>query len=713
MTASIKELSHQLISKVKQYNNELDENLLQHALDFGTEAHKNQKRKSGEPYFTHPIEVAIILADYNLDTDSIITALLHDTVEDTEVTLKDLEKHYGKNVAKLVDGVTKLTQLELKHSKQSENFRKLLVATADDLRVLLIKLADRLHNMQTIQHFTNYDKKLRIANETMDIYAPLAERIGMQKIKDELQDLSFQVLYPDVRQSIINRLDYLKSKGQVQVDNILTELQTHMNAAKIKNAKVVGREKRPCSIWNKMKRKNVGFEQLSDIFAFRVFVDKPEHCYKALGIIHTKYHAIGEHFRDYISTPKPNGYQSLHTTIMGPQKQVIEVQIRTYKMHEVAENGFAAHWSYKQNREISKDGKQYRWIRDVMDILGHSENPEEFLENTKMSMYHDQVFCFTPRGDLIPLIKGSTPVDFAYAVHSDVGRTCVGAKVNGSVVPLRRVLDNGDQVDILTSSEATPNPIWDNFVATGKAKSEIRKYIRSSQNTQYISLGKSILSKYFKSKGKVLRKNDISTIIDKFNLKDEEELNLQIGNGTLDRAEVYNKIHPDGFGTTVLKALRFTKEQKKEQPIPIKGLVPGMAMHFNECCHPIPGDKIIGIMTAGKGVTIHTIDCETLENFTNTPERWLDVTWDTASKQSTFNGRIKVIIAHEKGTLAKLTNHLAAEDTDIKNLKITNRNHDFFEMILDIEVKDLNQLNNAIASLRSLHIIHSVERMTH
>lgn len=707
-----------LHSKIAEYMPDYDKALIDRALKFGEKAHEGQKRASGEDYFTHPIEVATVLTELKLDEASIITALLHDTVEDTDVTQEDLEKEFGATVAKLVDGVTKLTKLELKSDsdsvKQAENFRKLLVAMSEDIRVLLVKLADRLHNMRTIQH-VRQQKRKRIGQETMDIYSPLAERIGIQQIKDELQDLSFGVLYPDVRESIINRLKFLRQKGEKGVKRTLTEIRKKLKEEGVE-AQMKWREKKPCSIWNKMERKNISFEQLADIVAFRIFVNDTSECYQVLGILHSNYHVVPDRFRDFISTPKANGYQSLHTTIIGPERQPIEIQIRTYEMHETAELGVAAHWGYKQGEELAKEGKQYRWIRELLDILSHSSNPEEFLENTRLEMYHDQVFCFTPRGDLIALPRGATPVDFAYSVHSGIGSTCTGAKVNGRIVPLKYQLQNGDQVEIIRSKDQTPSPAWERFVVTGKARAEIRKFVRSRRREEYLSLGQTILRKFFAKQGKDLKDEKVlEPALSRFNKKTIEDLYSEVGEGLLTRQQIFNAVYPDHEKEQQRKKSFFffsrgESKDKKEEAIAIRGLVPGMAVHFAGCCHPLPGDKIVGIVTTGKGVTIHTHDCETLQNFADTPERWIEVSWEDESGDEIHIGRLKVILSHESGALATVTNVIAQDMGNITNLKIVNRSQDFFELIVDVGVTNLDHLKTIMASLRAKNTIHSVER---
>ena len=710
---------HELIEAVRAYDPDVDEDAINRAYVYAMQKHGTQQRASGDPYFSHPVEVAYKLTKFKLDSASIITALLHDTVEDTDATLEEIQELFGEEIRTLVDGVTKLNRLEIRSetSKQAENFRKLVIAMSEDLRVLLVKLADRLHNMETLEYIPKPEKRARIARETLEIYASLAERIGMRRIKDELQDLSFRELFPEARESIVKRLDYLRKKGKTQVKKTERLIEEMMEKGGIKNHEVVGREKRPFSIWKKMEDKNVTFEQLSDIVAFRVIVNTVGDCYHALGLIHAAYHTIPGKFKDYISTPKVNGYQSLHTAVIGPNQQRIEIQIRTREMHEIAEYGVAAHWSYKQGEKINMEGKQFRWIRELLDILDQSAGPEEFLEHTKLEMYHDQVFCFTPKGDIIALPRGATPVDFAFAVHSEVGFHCVGSKVNGRIVPLKQELKNGDQVDIITAKTQTPSPTWERFVVTGKARSEIRRFIRTQQRNEYITLGKAILTKTFKQEGHELKDKMLEPALAIFQKQMVDDLYAEVGEGLINRNQVYDAIfHTKKSEKEGLKnpfsLAKFRKKAatNKNFAMPIKGLIPGMAIHFAGCCHPIPGDKIVGIVTTGKGITIHTMDCETLENYADSPERWIDVAWDTSGQEDMHIGRLRANITHETAALATVANVIAKDMGNISNLKITNRSNDFFEVLIDIEVRNARHLNNIIASLKAKDVVQSVER---
>ncbi len=709
-----------LIAEIKAYDPSVDGALIQKAYDFAAKAHATQKRASGEPYITHPLEVAESLTQYKLDSASIITAILHDTVEDTGVTLDDVEKQFGAEIRTLVDGVTKLSKLEGKSEnlKQAENFRKLLLAMSEDIRVLLVKLADRLHNMQTLKYIKQPEKRQRIARETVEIYAALAERIGMRNLKEDLQDLAFAEMYPEARDSILNRLNYLRDKGQTEVQDALKTIRTKLKEAGLEKAQIEGREKKPYSIWKKMEMKNITFEQLSDIIAFRIVVDTVADCYHALGVIHASYHTIPGRFKDFISTPKTNGYQSLHTAVIGPAQQRVEVQIRTHEMDEIAEYGVAAHWLYKQQHNIkgedgSHDGKQFRWVRELLEILDTSANAEEFLENTKLEMYQDQVFCFSPKGDIIALPRGATPVDFAYSIHSRIGDTCVGAKINGRIVPLRTQLRNGDQIEIITSKTQNPSPSWERFVVTGKARSEIRKYVRTQQRSEYINLGKAILAKTLKGENIELTDKLIEPLLGPLERKAVEDIFADVGEGTLSRqhvleALIQKKPEQAGLLTSLTKPLR-RKTKTAGNPMPIKGLIPGMAIHYAKCCHPIPGDRIVGIVTTGKGITIHVMDCETLENYTDSPERWIDVAWDL-KEETPHIGRLKAHISHEPSSLATVTQVIAKELGNINNLKLTHRSTDFFEILLDIEVRDTRHLNNIIAGLRAKECVQSVER---
>jgi guanosine-3',5'-bis(diphosphate) 3'-pyrophosphohydrolase len=721
-----------LVAQVRAYDPKADGEAISRACAFAEKAHAAQTRDNGDPYFTHPVEVAQILTGYRVDTNSIVTALLHDVVEDTPVTLADIEKGFGRDVARLVDGVTKLTRLELQsdRTKQAENFRKLVLAMSEDIRVLLVKLADRLHNMRTLRFVRDEQKRRRIAAETLEIYAPLAERIGMDAVKTELENLAFRELQPDACASILARIAFLRGEGADVIDRVTEDLKRLLAEHGIA-AEITGREKSPYSIWLKMHRRNVAFEQLSDIMAFRVVVGTVDECYRALGVVHAAFRVVPGRFKDYISTPKPNGYRSLHTGVILPDSsQKIEVQIRTREMHEVAEYGVAAHWSYKEGTPPGPEApRQYRWLRSLLEILEQASGPEEFLEHTKLEMFQDQVFCFTPKGDLITLPRGATPVDFAYAVHSEVGDTCVGAKVNGRIVPLRTELANGDQVEIVTARGHTPNPAWERFVVSGKARARIRRFVHAQMRAQNVEAGRAALVKAFRQEGVEGGGAVLEGVLKAFKQASVEDLQAAVGAGQIGPREVVLAAYPElrptprpashmmPFARTRTKPAAPAPEGPGERreggrhATPISGLVAGMSIHFAGCCHPLPGDRIVGIVTTGKGVTIHTHDCPTLESFAATPERFLDVAWDQdAAPAQRHTGRLAVVTANETGALATLTNVIAKREGNIVNLKIVNRTPEFFEMLVDLEVRDLRHLGDIIAALRASAHIASVER---
>jgi guanosine-3',5'-bis(diphosphate) 3'-pyrophosphohydrolase len=714
---------YEIVERVRGYDPSVDEDALNRAYVFSMKVHGSQIRASGDPYFSHPVEVAGILTDYRLDTASIVTGLLHDTVEDTVATIDEIRRLFGEEVARLVDGVTKLSKLELQShdTRHAENFRKLLLAISEDIRVLLVKLADRLHNMRTLHYIKDPEKRARIARETMEIYVPLAERIGIQEIKEELENLAFRELYPDASESIVSRLEFLKEQGEDVVVRISDAINRTLVESDIE-AWISGRTKRPVSIWRKMHRKNVEFEQLTDINAFRVVVASLDDCYRTLGVIHTKYRMIPGEFDDYISTPKPNGYQSLHTAVIGPEMHRIEIQIRTTQMHEVSELGVAAHWQYKQGAALT-EGKRYHWVRQLLDILESSGNPDEFLEHTKLEMFPDQVFCFTPKGEIINLPQGATAIDFAYAVHSEIGDRCIGARINGKMAPLRTEMNNGDQVEVLTSADGTPSPTWEQWVVTGKARARIRRYVRSERREEFTKLGQAMLDRAFREIGYFPEGDPPRTVLDHFHADSSDTLAAIIGSGDATVSEVLEMLVPEEMlrdsdarnakrhDQTVVDFPANRNGDRRSSEIAIRGLTPGMAVHYANCCHPLPGDKIIGILTPGKGVTIHTKDCETLESFADTPERWVGVAWDLGPEMPESRvGRINLIVANERGALGTLTTVIAQNLGNINNLKITNRSADFFEMILDIEVKNTQHLNDIVAALRATREINSVDR---
>ena len=716
-----------LAETIRAYAPGANTGLVEEALAVASEAHRAQVRDNGDPYITHPLAVAEILAGYRLDVPSICTALLHDTVEDTSVQLADIKLHFGDTIAGLVDGVTKLTRLELQsdRTKQAENFRKLVLAMSRDIRVLLVKLADRLHNMRTLHFVEKPERRLRIAHETMDIYAPLAARIGMDAMKTELQNRAFAQLEPDAHNTIQARLNYLRGQGADVIEEVRRELAAVCREQGAEVLEVSGREKSAFSIWEKMQRRNVAFEQLSDIMAFRIVVANREQCYMALGAVHAAYPVIAGRFKDYISTPKANGYQSLHTgvTLRSPRNQKIEVQIRTRAMHEIADNGVAAHWTYKEGvHEPPADTQRFGWVSDLLEILDNSAAPDEFLENTKLELYQDQVFCFTPKGQLIQLPRGATPIDFAYAVHSQVGDTCVGAKINGRLTPLRHELQNGDQVEIMTARGGTPSPSWERWVVTGKARARIRRYVAQQQRSHTIDQGRAILAKAFRQEGLDGSDKVLEGGLKALKCATLTDLLVGVGSNTIGPRDVIHAVYPEMLEAAraprmmpqLLARPGTARAPSRVSGMAVTGLVAGMAVHYAGCCHPLPGDPIVGIVTTGKGVTIHTRECPTLETFAATPERFIDVDWDDAaaerSRDATHTGRISVIATNEPATLANITNAVSRQDGGISNLKIVNRHKEFIEILVDVEVRDLRHLSMVIAGLRAVSGLTQVER---
>lgn len=708
---------YELVERVKAYDPNADEDLLNRAYVFAMKAHGSQLRASGDPYFHHPVEVAGILTAYKLDSASIATALLHDVIEDTGATLAEIERLFGPQVARLVDGVTKLTRLPLQSAQtaQAENFRKLLLAMSDDIRVLLIKLADRLHNMRTLHFIDDPARRRRIASETMEIYAPLAERIGMAEMQAELADLAFAELMPDARESILHRLRQLRRDDDGLVARIVEQLRGTLARAGIA-AEITGREKTPLSIWRKMQRKNVSFEQLADIIAFRVVVGTVADCYAALGVVHGAYAMMPGRFKDFISTPKPNGYRSLHTTIFGPERRKIEVQIRTAEMDEVCEFGVAAHWAYKQGAP-SHEGRQYRWIRELLDILEHTTGPEEFLENTKLEMFQDQVFCFTPKGDIIALPRGATPIDFAYAVHSEVGDHCVGARVDGRMVQLRYALQNGDQVEIITSKNAAPSAAWERIVVTGKARARIRRYLRSRKREEFIQQGRDQLQRAAKAEGFQLGERLLERVVATLPHRTVDDLLAAVGDGSTAvrlvieacRAELGHH-EPDRPSAKVVP-LRRRGEPARDTLSPIAGLPPGIAFQFAGCCHPVRGEPIVGLIRTGRPVTIHAAHCPTLQRATDAADSSIDLSWDPRATDVRTAARLAVMALNKPGALGAVSTVIGKQGGNIVDVRFGHRAPDLYEIFLDVEVDGLDQLQRVLGALRASGSVSSVERV--
>ncbi|MGJ4907606.1 RelA/SpoT family protein [Bradyrhizobium sp. SZCCHNS3002] len=723
---------YDLVERVRSYNPDTNEDLLNRAYVYAMKAHGSQTRASGDPYFTHPLEVAAILTDLKLDDATIVAALLHDTIEDTEATRAEIDRFFGPEIGALVEGLTKLKRLELvsREAKQAENLRKLLLAIADDVRVLLVKLADRLHNMRTLE-FVPEASRRRIAEETLDIYAPLAGRMGMQEMREELEDLSFRTLDPQAYSVVMQRLDALAERNR----NLIGEIESQL-ARKFREhgltARVFGRRKRPFSIWTKMERKSIGFEQLSDIFGFRVIMPDLESCYRALGIVHTTWPVVPGRFKDYISTPKQNDYRSIHTTVIGPGKQRVELQIRTEDMDQIAELGIAAHAFYKDDiasptERLKRESNAFAWLRHTIGILSESANPEEFLEHTKLELFHDQVFCFTPKGKLIALPRHANVIDFAYAVHTDVGNSAVGCKINGKFAALSSELQNGDEVEVLTSdAQSAPPSAWETLAITGKARAAIRRATRTAVRDQYAGLGRRIVERLFERTKLEYADDKLKGALPRLARASIEDVMAAVGRGEIKASDVARAMYPDYKEERVVRygakkmaaapaakaAAPPTEPHRGPFAIPISGLNSGLPVKFAPNGGAVPGDRIVGIVTPGEGITIYPIQSPALKDFEEEPERWLDVRWDVdETSPQRFPARIRVENVNEPGSLAQVATVIAEHDGNIDNISMSRRSPDFTELTIDLEVYDLKHLSAIINQLRAKTIVARVDRV--
>ncbi|WP_375314269.1 bifunctional (p)ppGpp synthetase/guanosine-3',5'-bis(diphosphate) 3'-pyrophosphohydrolase [Bradyrhizobium sp. A5] len=720
---------YDLVERVRSYNPNTNEDLLNRAYVYAMKAHGSQTRASGDPYFSHPLEVAAILTDLKLDDATIVAALLHDTIEDTEATRAEIDQIFGPEIGALVEGLTKLKRLELvsREAKQAENLRKLLLAIADDVRVLLVKLADRLHNMRTLD-FVPTESRRRIAEETLDIYAPLAGRMGMQEMREELEDLSFRTLDPEAYAVVMQRLDALAERNRNLIGEIEDQLSNNLRHRGL-GARVYGRRKKPFSIWTKMERKSIGFEQLSDIFGFRVVVNDIESCYRALGIVHTTWPVVPGRFKDYISTPKQNDYRSIHTTVIGPGNQRVELQIRTEAMDQIAERGIAAHAFYKEGAGsptefLKRESNAFAWLRHTIGILSESANPEEFLEHTKLELFHDQVFCFTPKGKLIALPRHANVIDFAYAVHTDVGNSAVGCKINGKFAPLSSELQNGDEVEVLTSeAQAAPPSAWETLAVTGKARAAIRRATRTAVRDQYVGLGRRIVERLFERAKIEYADDKLKGALPRLARTSIEDVMAAVGRGEIKASHVARAMYPDykeervaRYG--VKKGLTAKLKEKSSEPprspvaIPIGGINSDLPVKFAPNGGAVPGDRIVGIVTPGEGITIYPIQAPALKDFEEEPERWLDVRWDIEdSVPQRFPARIRVENVNEPGALAQIATVIAEHDGNIDNISMQRRSPDFTETTIDLEVYDLKHLSAILNQLRAKAVVARVERV--
>lgn len=692
---------YELVEKVKEYDPDADEAALNRAYVYTVQKHGTQKRASGDPYFSHPIEVAGLMTDLQLDEKTIITALLHDTVEDTLVTIEDIEENFGKEVARLVDGVTKLSKIEAmpEDERAAENLRKFLLAMSEDIRVLLVKLADRLHNMRTLHFIKNPEKRKRIARETMDIYAPLAERVGMYEYMREMQALAFKELEPEAYETITRRLEELRGQDGGQVDAIALKIKQALAEAGL-TVEVSGREKHPYSIWKKMAERHVSFEQVTDIMAFRVICESEADCYAALGVLHTTWQFLPGRFKDYISTPKSNGYRSLHTSLMYENSMRVEVQIRTREMHRRNEFGLAAHWAYKQHDKA--DG-QVGWLRDLIEIVDASHDAEELLEHTRMAIYQDRIFAFTPKGALFQLPKGATSVDFAFAVHTDLGLSTVGAKINGRHMPLRTPLNNGDVVEIIKGSSAEPQLSWLSFVVTGKARAAIRRAVRLKERAEIADIGSKLFDEIAAKVPARIGKKAIRAAIERLGMDGPEDLMYAIGSAKLTDREVMEALVP---GCTA----DFEEDEEwspRDRVISIKGMTPGVGFELATCCHPVPGDRIVGQRRKGEPVLVHTIDCLKLADGVDTD--WLDLSWGKRSHGAV--GRLSVTLYDRPGTLAEMAGIFAQNKANVTSLEQTQLDHPFTTYEIDAEVQDLAHLSRILSALRASEAVAQAERI--
>ncbi len=694
---------YELVERVKDYDPDADETLINRAYVFSVQMHGTQKRASGDPYFSHPIEVAGLMTDLRMDVPTIVTALLHDTVEDTLTTTEEIERLFGADIARMVDGVTKLSKIEAQTEDQraAENLRKFLLAMSNDLRVLLVKLADRLHNMRTLHFIKSPDKRKRIARETMEIYAPLAERVGMYEYMREMQLLAFEQLEPEAYSTIINRLRQIRSNQDGQVDSISRALRDVLDQAGIK-ADISGREKHPYSIWKKMAERHVDFDQMTDIIAFRIVTDSVEDCYRALGVLHQTWQMIPGRFKDYISTPKRNGYQSLHTAILFKNIMKVEVQIRSKDMHRRNEFGLAAHWAYKQGG-VTPDG-QAGWIRDLIEILDTAHDAEELLEHTRMAIYQDRIFAFTPKGALHQLPKGATPIDFAYAVHTDLGDLAVGAKINGRHVPLRTPLANGDIVEILRSRGSEPQLSWLGFVVTGKARAAIRRYVRHKERQELALIGQKLFEEIVARLPIKPGKKAMTQALQRLKMEREEDLMVAIGTAKIEDRAVMEALVP-GSGALIDDVDH--EWPKQERAISIRGLTSGVAFRLGECCHPVPGERIVGLRSPGAPVEVHAIDCMNLANGIDAD--WVDLSWDERSDGAT--ARVRAVVYNRPGTLADIASIFGAQKANIVNLRLTNRDDPFHTFEVDLEVRDLTHLMGIISTLRASDSVAQADRV--
>ncbi|NNE52351.1 MAG: bifunctional (p)ppGpp synthetase/guanosine-3',5'-bis(diphosphate) 3'-pyrophosphohydrolase [Sulfitobacter sp.] len=693
----------ELVGLVKAYNPKTNEKMIRAAYDFGRKMHEGQFRHSGEPYFSHPIEVAAILAEQQLDDATIVTALLHDTIEDTRASYSDIEREFGSEVAELVDGVTKLTNLQLNSSetKQAENFRKLFMAMSKDMRVILVKLADRLHNMRTIKAMRP-EKQGKKSRETMEIFAPLAGRMGMQWMREELEDLAFKVLNPEGRASIMRRFITLQRETGDVIQKITGDMRLELDKAGIQ-AEVFGRAKKPYSIWRKMQEKELSFNRLSDIYGFRIITDSEQDCYLALGAIHGRWRAVPGRFKDYISQPKTNGYRSIHTTVSGRDGKRVEVQIRTRQMHDVAETGVAAHWSYRDGvrSENPFAVDPARWIAQLSEQFDAEEDHEDFLEAVKLEMYADQVFCFTPKGDVVKLPRGATPIDFAYAIHTRIGNSCVGAKIDGMRVPLWTRVKNGQSIEVIRAQGQTPQATWLDIAVTGKAKSAIRRSLREVDRARFVKLGQELARSAFAQVGKRATEKALRTAAKNMRLSGADDLLARLGSSELTGREIVQSVYPD---------LAPKQGEQIDAKRAVVGLEPGQSFDRAPCCNPLPGERIVGITYRGKGVTVHAIDCARLSEYEDQPDRWLDLRWHEGNHPAVYDATLDLTIGNGAGVLGRICTLIGEASANISDLEFLERKPDFYRVLIYVALRDVAHLHSLMSTLEADSDVAAISR---
>jgi GTP pyrophosphokinase/guanosine-3',5'-bis(diphosphate) 3'-pyrophosphohydrolase len=693
-----------LIALVRNYNPRTNDALIRAAYAYSRDMHEGQSRHSGEPYFTHPVSVAAILTEQRLDDATLVTALLHDTIEDTRASYSEISERFGEEVASLVDGVTKLTNLQLSstETKQAENFRKLFMAMSRDLRVILVKLADRLHNMRTIRAMRP-DKQIQKARETMDIYAPLAGRMGMQWMREELEDLSFRVLNPDGRASIIRRFITLQRETGDVIHRITSDMRKELDAAGIE-AEVFGRAKKPYSIWRKMQEKDVGFSRLSDIYGFRIITRDEMDCYRVLGAIHQRWRAVPGRFKDYVSQPKSNGYRSIHTTVSGRDGKRVEVQIRTRQMHDVAETGVAAHWSYRDGVRTENPFAvdPAKWIAGLTETFDSEEDHEDFFEAVKLEMYSDQVFCFTPNGEVIKLPKGATPLDFAYAIHTRIGHACVGAKVDHLRVPLWTRIKNGQSVEIITAEGQTPQATWLDIATTGKARAAIRRSLRAQDRQRYVRLGHELARAAFEHIGKKVSDKVMETAAKRLRIESSEELLARLGSAEVSTRDVVQAVYPD---------LAPAEGEAIDRSRAVIGLEPGQSFKRGTCCQPLPGERIVGITFRGEGVVVHRIDCPRLVEYEAQPQRWLDLHWTSGTHAAEYTVTLELTIGNDAGVLGRICTLIGEHRANISDLEFLDRKPDFYRLNMNVELRDAEHAHSLLTALEAESDVAQVTRV--